>query len=83
MAKTPEEIIAEAAALGEPPVFEDGLSTEDIVAQEDEDSASDANDDADRREEGIELDNDTVDELVAQSQEVSDETVDADDHHRG
>ena len=35
MAKTPEEILAEAAALGEPPVELNHLSTEDIVARED------------------------------------------------
>jgi N utilization substance protein A len=53
------------------------------MAAEDLISAYDANDDADRREEGIELDNDTIDSLVAQSQEVSDETIDADEHDRG
>ena len=83
MAKTPEEILAEAAAAGEPPVELNSLSTEDLVDAEEAESASDANDDADRREEGIEMDNDTLDTLVADSQEVSDETVDADDHHRG
>ena len=83
MAKTPEEILAEAAALGEPPVYVDDLSTEDLAAAEDEESASDANDDADRREEGIEMDNDTVDTLVADSEEVSTETIDQDPSDRG
>ena len=83
MAKTPEEILAEAAAAGEPPVELNNMSTEDVVDAEEAESASDANDDADRREEGIEMDNDTIDSLVAQSQEVSDETVDADEHDRG
>jgi len=83
MSKSPEEILAEAAALGEPPVEVGDLSSEDIVNAEDIESASDANDDADRREEGIEMDNDSVDTLVAESQEISDETVDADGHDRG
>ena len=83
MAKTPEEILAEAAAAGEPPVELNSLSTEDVVDAEEAESASDANDDADRREEQIEMDNDTIDSLVADSQEVSDETVDADEHDRG
>ncbi len=83
MAKTPEEILAEAAALGEPPVNVDDLSTEDLAAAEDDESASDANDDADRREEGIEMDNDTIDTWLQTSQEVSDETIDSDGHDRG
>ena len=82
MAKTPEEILAEAAALGEPPVYADDVSAEDIAAQEDEDSASDANDDADRREERIEMDNDTLDTLVDNAQEYSDEGTDNEGHQR-
>ena len=90
MSKTPEEIIAHERAtldpLDTPEEIED-ISTEDIAAVEDEESASDAFTDADRREEGIELDNDAIDSLVDQSQEVSDETADiaetTDDHHRG
>ena len=83
MSKTPEELIAEAAALGEPPMETDEISTEDFIALEDAESDSDANDEADRREEAIELDNDTIDSLVAESQEVSDETIDSDGHDRG
>ena len=83
MAKTPEEILAEAAALGEPPIEVDDLSVEDLAAAEDAESESDAFTDNDRREEGIELDNDTVDTLVAESQEVSDEGIDTDGHDRG
>ncbi|MGI4830286.1 MAG: transcription termination factor NusA [Janthinobacterium lividum] len=88
MSKTPEEILAEAAANGEAPDFggaveDDDLSTEDIAAQEEYDSDSDAATDADRREEMIERDNDTVDTLVDQSQEVSDEGIDTDGHDRG
>ena len=83
MAKTPEEILAaEAAAAGGAEEVED-FSTEDIIAAEDALSESDANDAADAREEGIELDNDTMDTLVAESQEISDETIDSDGHDRG
>jgi len=52
------------------------FSTEDVAEVEDELSTNDANDDNDAREAGIELDNDTVDELVEQAQEVSDEGID-------
>ncbi len=83
MAKTPEEILAEAAAAGEPPVELNSISTEDIAEQEDRESAFDGYTDADRREEQIELNNDSMDRLVRDSQEISDETIDADDHHRG
>ncbi len=83
MAKTPEAILAEQAGSGETPHEVDELSTEDLIALEDSVSSSDANDDADRREEAIEMDNDTVDSLVAESQEVSDETIDSDGHDRG
>ncbi len=82
MAKTPEEILAEAAALGEPPVELDDLSTEDLAAAEEEESASDANDDADRREERIEMDNDSIDTLVDDSQEFSDEGISDEGHQR-
>jgi N utilization substance protein A len=83
MAKTPEEILAaEAADAGEAEEIDD-FSTEDIAEAEDRLSASDANDEADAREEGIEMDNDTIDTLVADSQEISDETIDSDGHDRG
>ena len=83
MARTPEEILAAEAAEGGEAEEIDSFSTEDIAELEDEQSASDANDDADAREEDIELDNDTIDTLVAESQEISDETVDSDGHDRG
>jgi N utilization substance protein A len=82
MSKTPEEILAEAAALGEPPVYVEDISAEDLAAQEEVDSAYDANDDADRREERIETDNDTVDTLVDNTQEFSDEGVSDEGHQR-
>ncbi len=90
MSKTPEEILAaeraEVGPLDTPEEISD-LSTEDIAAIEDMESDSDAFSDADRLEERIELDNDTIDSLVAQTDEISDETADiaenTDDHHRG
>jgi N utilization substance protein A len=81
--KTPEEILAaDASEVGG--VEEAGnLSTEDIAAAEEADSASDAFSDADAREEKIELENDAVDSLVNESQEISDEGIDTDGHDRG
>ena len=80
--RTPEELLAEDAG----DFFEaqelNGVSTEDLAAAEDRDSMSDANDDADRREEQIETDNDTVDTLVADSQELSNEGIDDAGHQR-
>jgi transcription termination/antitermination protein NusA len=58
------------------------LSTEDIADLEEAESSSDAFSEADAREERIELDNDTVDTLVNDSQEVSDEGID-DGNDRG
>jgi N utilization substance protein A len=77
MTETPEEIIAAEGA-------ESGnrrgrsFSTEDIADAEEARSESDANDDNDAREEKIESDNDTLDSLVDQAQEVSDEGIDND-----
>jgi N utilization substance protein A len=82
MAKTPEAILAEEAGLGTAEEIK-GISTEDIADIEETDSASDAFSEADAREERIELDNDTVDSLVNESQEISDEGIDNDGHDRG
>ena len=76
MTNTPEEILAAEAADAGSAEEVDELSTEDIADAEDEESSIDANDDNDAREAGIELDNDTVDELVDQAQEFSDEGID-------
>jgi N utilization substance protein A len=76
MTNTPEEILAERASDAGSAEEVNGFSTEDIAAAEDEFSDIDANDDNDAREAGIELDNDTVDELVDQAQELSDEGID-------
>ena len=81
--RTPEELLAEdASEFGEAQEL-NGVSIDDLTAAEDRDSASDANDEADAREEQIENNNDTVDELVDQAQEVSDEGIDTDGHDRG
>jgi N utilization substance protein A len=76
MTNTPEEILAGQAADAGSAEEVNEFSTEDIAEAEDESSDIDANDDNDAREAGIELDNDTVDELVEQAQEVSDEGID-------
>jgi N utilization substance protein A len=76
MSHTPEEIIAaEAAEAGSAEQVTD-FSTEDVAEAEDLASGIDANDDADAREAAIEMDNDTVDELVDQAQENSSEGID-------
>jgi N utilization substance protein A len=83
MEKSPEEILAaDASAVGEVEEVND-VSTEDIADAEEADSESDAFSDADAREERIELDNDSVDTLVDESQEISDEGIDTDGHDRG
>src|ERR1700734_2349926 len=76
MTNTPEEILAGQAADAGSAEEVSEFSAEDIAEAEDESSDIDANDDNDAREAGIELDNDTVDELVDQAQEVSDEGID-------
>jgi N utilization substance protein A len=80
--KTPEEILAEEAATSDGAAEVVNLSTEDIAALEEIESASDGYSDADIREERIELNNDAVDELANQSQEVSEEGID-EGHDRG
>ncbi len=76
MTNSPEEILAEQAAdAGSAEEITD-FSAEDLVDVEDELSSIDANDENDAREASIELNNDTVDELVDQAQEVSDEGID-------
>jgi N utilization substance protein A len=75
MSYTPEEIlVAQASDAGSAEEI-DEFSTEDIAAAEDALSDNDAFNDNDAREAVIERDNDTVDELVDQAQEVSDEGV--------
>src|SRR5271154_2740549 len=81
MEKTPEAILAEEAGVGTAKEI-NTLSTEDIADLEEADSTSDAFSENDAREERIELDNDTVDNLVNDTQEVSDEGID-DGNDRG
>jgi N utilization substance protein A len=76
MTETPEEILASEAPNGGSAEEEREFSTEDIADAEEVNSESDANDDSDAREEAIEQDNDTVDSLVDQAQEVSEEGID-------
>ena len=81
MEKTPEAILAEEAGVGTAEEVSN-LSTEDIADLEDAESASDAFSENDAREEQIELDNDTVDTLVNDSQEFSDEGISNEGHDR-
>ncbi|HEX5283922.1 MAG TPA: transcription termination factor NusA [Bryocella sp.] len=83
MTLTPEEILAREAAKSGTAREVGEYSAEDIAEAEDRLSESDANDAADAREEGIELNNDTVDQLVDDAQEFSDEGIDSDAHERG
>jgi transcription termination/antitermination protein NusA len=76
MTLTPEEILAREALANMRAREVGEFSTEDIAEAEDEISASDANDAADAREEAIEMENDTVDTLVNDAQEFSDEGID-------
>ena len=80
MNKVPEAILAKEAGNGTAKEVRN-LSAEEIA--EAEDSATDAYSDADAREERIELDNDTVDTLVDETQEVSDEGIDDGGSDRG
>jgi N utilization substance protein A len=79
--KTPEAILAEEAGTGRAKEI-NTLSTEDIANLEEAESTTDAFSENDAREERIELNNDSVDRLVNDSQEVSDEGVD-DGNDRG
>lgn len=79
---TEEVLAAEAAEFAEAQEL-NGVSAEDLIAEEDRASLSDANDDADAREEQIELRNDEVDDLALQANEISDEGIDTDGHDRG
>src|SRR6201996_3767366 len=81
MEKTPEEILAAEAGVGTAREV-NNLSAEDIADTEEAESASDAFSENDAREEQIELDNDTVDTLVDEAQEHSDEGID-DGNDRG
>jgi transcription termination/antitermination protein NusA len=79
--KTPEAVLAEQLGTGEVEEVAN-LSAEDLAEIEDLNSANDGYSDADNREALIELENDATDELVNESQEVSDEGID-DGNDRG
>jgi N utilization substance protein A len=81
MEKTPEAILAEEAGAGRAKEV-NTVSAEDIADLEEAESTSDAFSENDAREERIEQNNDTVDTLVNDSQEVSDEGID-DGNDRG
>jgi N utilization substance protein A len=81
MEKTPEAILAEEAGTGRAKEV-NNLSTEEIAQFEDANSGIDAFSENDAREERIELDNDTVDTLVNDSQEFSDEGISNEGHDR-
>jgi N utilization substance protein A len=75
---TPEEILANYKSKdGAQEV--DTFSSEDIAEAEDRISSNDANDDADAREAAIELDNDTVDQLVEDAQDHEAEGLENED----
>ncbi len=83
MSKTPEAIIAERGLDGiEPLEIEE--SADELIAREDAESQLDGfGSDADVREAGIEMDNQTVDDLAAQAGETANETIDPDENTRG
>ena len=78
MQKTPEELLAAQRGLSDGPEEVDTISTEDIAAMEEAQSLNDGYTDADRREERIEMDNDTIDSLVDQTQESTGEGINDD-----
>jgi N utilization substance protein A len=73
MDKGIEAIIAQEAGYGE---TEGGFTEDELIERENEASLSDAYTDADAQEERIELENDTIDTLVDESQDVSSEGID-------
>ncbi len=83
MGKTPEAIIAERGIEGEEPL-EVEESADELLAREDAESELDGfGSDADVREAGIEMDNQTVDDLAVQTEETGNETIDPDENTRG
>jgi N utilization substance protein A len=75
---TPEELLAIEAEQAGSAEEVTAISTEDIAELQEAQSDSDAISDADAREEAIETDNETVDDLVNLTDEVSSETIDDD-----
>jgi N utilization substance protein A len=82
MTSTPEQILAQQAGDAGLAREVSDFSTEDIAAAEDQMSEVDANDANDAREADIEMENEIVDQLVNQTQEVSEEGPDEGEHTR-
>jgi N utilization substance protein A len=83
MGKTPEAIIAERGIDGIEPIEVDE-SADDLLEREEIEGQFDGfGSDADIREAGIESDNQSIDDLVAEADEVSNETIDPDENTRG
>jgi N utilization substance protein A len=83
MSKTPEAIIAERGIDGIEPI-EVSESADELLEREELEGQFDGfGSDADVREAGIESDNQTMDDLVAEAGEYSNETIDPDENTRG
>jgi N utilization substance protein A len=83
MSRTPEEIIAERGLGGIEPV-EVSESADELLEREELEGEFDGfGSDADVREAGIELDNQTMEDLAAEAGEYSNETIDPDENTRG
>ena len=83
MSKTPEAIIAERGIDGIEPIEVEESADELLEREEEEGQLDGFGSDADVREAGIELDNQTMDDLAAQAGETSNETIDPDENTRG
>ncbi len=80
MSKTTEQVLADQALYGDEAVEVDE-SADDLIAREDAESQLDGfGSDADIREAGIEMDNQTMEDLAAQAGETSTETAEADEN---
>ncbi len=80
MSKTTEQVLADQALYGDEAVEVDE-SADDLIAREDAESQLDGfGSDADVREAGIEMDNQTMEDLAAQAGETSTETAEADEN---
>ena len=80
MSKTPEQILAEQADGTDAEAVEIDESADDIIAREDAESQFDGfGSDADIREAGIEMDNQTIEDLAEQAGETGSETIDRDE----
>ena len=84
MSKTPEQVYYEQnAGTGAVPVEVDADADEILEREASYGDVDGFGSDADVSSAGIEMNNQQMDDLVAQTNEISDETADSDDHHRG